>query len=80
MIASLTGDTEVMKAFLKMGSKFDTEFLNNVQKQSFVAKGEEITLDDDEAQAEEADSTAIYAGLAIGALLVGGLMFFKMKR
>jgi len=29
---------------------------------------------------EEADSTAIYAGLAIGALLVGGLMFFKMKR
>lgn len=48
MIAELSQNTEVMKEFLALGSKFDTEFLTNVQKHEFVAKGEEIILDEEE--------------------------------
>ena len=81
MVAELSQNTEVMKEFLALGSKFDTEFLTNVQKCEFVAKGEEITLDEEEeAVVEESESTTLYAGIAVGALLLGGLMFYKLKK
>ena len=78
MIATLSMDNAVMAEFLKFGSKFDTEFLSEVEKAQLDDKP--ITPQEEETEdvlvESDSNSTVILAA-TVGILAIGAAVLYK---